>query len=140
MAQRVIVDAGPIVAYLVATDQFHGWAMEQFEAYQPFLTCEAVLAEACARLEYFGLDQSRVIDLLNSGAIRVDFDIMEHADRVGRLMKKYSDQPMDFADACLVTMTERFSESLVVTLDGQDFKVYRRHEREVIPYNAPDKR
>ena len=46
---------------------------------------------------------------------------------------------MDFADACLVTMTERVSNSVVVTLDGADFSIYRRHEREVVPYISPRK-
>lgn len=137
MPQRVIIDAGPIVGFFVRTDQHHAWSVEQFKLFKPFLTCEAVLAEACARLEYLGFEQSRVVDLLNSGAVTVDFEVMQHADRVSRLMKKYADRPMDFADACLVTMTERFSDSLVITLDDEDFRVYRRHEREAVPYRSP---
>jgi len=139
MPQRVLIDAGPIVGYLVGSDEHHDWSVKQFGRFERFLTCEAVLAEACARLDYFGMDQSKVIDLLNTGSLAVDFEVMQHADRVARLMKKYADQPMDFADACLVTMTERFSESLVITLDAEDFSIYRRHEREIVPFNAPDK-
>ncbi|MDE3099450.1 MAG: hypothetical protein KGJ88_08240 [Verrucomicrobiota bacterium] len=111
--------------------------MEQFKLFRPFFTCEAVLAEACARLEYFGFEQSRVVDLLAAGAVTVDFAIVPHADRVSRLMKKYADRPMDFADACLVAMTERFTDSLLITTDAGDFSIYRRHEREVIPFKSP---
>jgi predicted nucleic acid-binding protein len=139
MPQRVIIDAGPIVGYFIESDAHHDWSVRQFLRFSRFLTCEAVLAEACARLAYFRLDQCKVIDLLNTGSLVVDFDLMQHADRVARLMKKYADQPMDFADACLVTMTERFSDSLVVTLDAQDFSVYRRHERETVPFDSPTK-
>jgi predicted nucleic acid-binding protein len=136
----VLIDAGPIVGYLIKSDVHHDWSVKQFIRFARFLTCEAVLAESCARLAYFGMDQGKVIDLLNTGALLIDFHVTQHADRVARLMKKYSDQPMDFADACLVVMTERFSDSMVVTLDAEDFSIYRRHERETVPFHAPPRR
>lgn len=98
-----------------------------------------MLAEACARLNYFGLDQGWVIDLLATRVLWVDFDSNREADRVAYLMKKYRDFEMDFADACLVAMTERVAASLVVTLDAKDFSIYRRHERQVVPFLAPRK-
>ena len=47
MAEKsVIVDAGPLVAFLVETDQYHHWAVDVFgELNPPFLTCEPVLTE-----------------------------------------------------------------------------------------------
>lgn len=137
MPQSVLVDAGPIVAFLRAKDSFHGWAVGQFKRFPNLKTCEAVLAESCARLAYYGDDQSRVIELVMTGALSVDFAAGSFASRISKLMKKYHDQPMDLADACLVVMTEKTSNSLVVTLDSSDFAVYRRHEREVIPYISP---
>jgi uncharacterized protein len=138
MPKKVLIDAGPLVAYLrEAEGKHHLWAVEQFKRFSEFSTCEAVLAEACARLSYCGEDQSRVVDLLVDGALAADFDANGSAERVSRLMKKYADQPMDFADACLVAMSERVSDCLIVTLDHQDFTVYRRHEREVIPFISP---
>lgn len=137
MPRSVLIDAGPIVAYLRRDDEFHGWAAAQFDQFPEFITCDAVLAEACARLNYFGLDQSWVIDLLATKVFRVDFDSNREADRVARLMKKYADFEMDFADACLVAMTEKVADSLVVTLDAKDFSVYRRHERQVVPFVSP---
>ena len=110
-----------------------------FSHFSSFATCDAVLTEVCARLNYYGLDQSLVIDLLATKILRVEFDSNREAGRVSRLMKKYADLPMDFADACLVTMTEKVSDSLVITLDAKDFSVYRRHEREVVPFLAPRK-
>ena len=138
MPKKVLIDAGPLVAFLrEAEGAHHAWAVDQFKRFPVFSTCEAVLAEACARLSYYGEDQSRVIDLLVDGALVTNFDVNRSADRVARLMKKYADQPMDFADACIVTMSEQFSNCLVVTLDHDDFTVYRRHEREVVPFISP---
>jgi predicted nucleic acid-binding protein len=137
MPRSVLIDAGPIVAYLRRDDEFHDWASLQFDQFPEFATCDAVLAEACARLNYFGLAQSWVVDLLVAKVLRVDFDTNQEAGRVARLMKKYADFEMDFADACLVAMTEKAADALVVTLDAKDFSVYRRHERQVVPFLSP---
>jgi hypothetical protein len=65
------------------------------------------------------------------------FDTAYNIGRILVLMEKYRDLPMDFADACLVTMSEEEKESLVVTLDKKDFSVYRRYGRHAIPVLAP---
>jgi predicted nucleic acid-binding protein len=134
----VLIDAGPIVAYLRRNDLFHEWSLEQFNRFPQFTTCDAVLAEACARLAYHHEDQSKVVELLNSKALRVSFDSNLAADRLSNLMRKYSNRPMDLADACLVVMSEQVDDSTVITLDRTDFSIYRRHDRELVPFIAPD--
>jgi hypothetical protein len=44
---------------------------------------------------------------------------------------------MSFADACLVRMTEILPEPLLLTTDA-DFRVYRRHGRQVVPCAMPE--
>jgi predicted nucleic acid-binding protein len=51
-------------------------------------------------------------------------------------MKKYADVPMSFADACLVRMTETMANPLLLTTDN-DFRIYRRHSRQIIPSVIP---
>lgn len=51
-------------------------------------------------------------------------------------MRKYADVPMSLADACLVRMTEVLPEPIVLTTDA-DFRVYRRHGRQVVPCVLP---
>jgi predicted nucleic acid-binding protein len=139
MPRNVLLDAGPIVAYLRESETHHEWAVAQFRRFSRFATCEAVVAEACARLAYSDEEPRRVIELVAEADFDVSFQMKPNADRILQLMAKYSDQPMDFADACIVAMTERVKDCLVVTLDRNDFRVYRRHEREVIPFLAPGK-
>ena len=43
---------------------------------------------------------------------------------------------MDFADACLVRMTELHERSSVLTTDCH-FRIYRRNGRQIIPLRAP---
>ena len=47
MKSRVLVDTGPLVAFVNRHDHFHAWVREQFGAIvPPLLTCEAVLTES----------------------------------------------------------------------------------------------
>jgi uncharacterized protein len=78
-----------------------------------------------------------VIRLVNEGALRLTFDTAYNIGRILALMEKYRDLPMDFADACLVTMSEEEKEALVVTLDKKDFSVYRRYGRQAVPVLSP---
>jgi uncharacterized protein len=138
MPRKNIADAGLIVAYFDKTDTVHDWAVSVFSAIENFSTCEAVLAEACARVEYAGGKQHLVTQLVSAGILTVEFSAQSNIVRILRLMEKYSDRPMDFADACLVVMTEKFANPMLFTLDA-DFKFYRRHGRDAIPFASPEK-
>jgi predicted nucleic acid-binding protein len=136
MQRKNIVDAGVIIAYFDVDDDFHDWAVDVFAANENFLTCEAVVSEACARLEYGGFKPHSVIRLVADGILTIEFSAQANIVRVLRLMEKYADRPMDFADACLVVMTEEFSDPMLFTLDD-DFRFYRRHGRNAIPFVSP---
>jgi predicted nucleic acid-binding protein len=135
--KAVLLDAGPWVAYLRRADRHHVWAREQFSAREEFVSCETVLAEVCARLQYYGNDPLVALEFVKSGVVTLDFDLQSELISVENLMRKYRDQPMDLADACLVRMTELEPRSLVVTTD-EDFNVYRRNGREVVPHVLPE--
>lgn len=58
-----------------------------------------------------------VFDLFDTGAMKVLPVDRADLPRVRELMTKYSDVPMDFADACLVRVAERESVICVFTVD-----------------------
>ena len=74
--------------------------------------------------------------LLRRCAVLVNFDFNADMESVLKLLRKYANVPMSLADACLVRMTETFSDPVVITTDS-DFRVYRRHSRQVIPCVMP---
>jgi hypothetical protein len=51
-------------------------------------------------------------------------------------MRRYANVGASLADACLVRMSELYSDCQVLTLD-RDFLIYRRDGRRVIPLIAP---
>lgn len=75
--------------------------------------------------------------MLQRRAVLVSLDLGQHVEPVLKLMQKYADVPMSLADACLVRMTEAFSDTVLLTTDS-DFRLYRRHARHVIPCRMPD--
>jgi len=138
MARKNIADAGFIIAYLDPDEgRNHEWATEQFARQGQFVTCAAVLAEACARMAYARQGQSRVLRMVDAGALALDFTEAPHIPRLIRLMEKYANRPMDLADACLVVMAEETRDVMIYTLDRDDFSIYRRHGREVVPFTSP---
>jgi predicted nucleic acid-binding protein len=133
MRQEVLLDTGPLVAFLNRRDASHDWASGHWQQLSPpMLTNESVLSEASFLLAEFGGDPDAVFELLEREVVRVSFDLEHHATAVRKLMRKYRATPMSLADACLVRMSELGPDTAVFTLD-RDFNVYRRHGRQVIP-------
>ena len=134
---RVLLDTGPLVGYLNRKDQYHDWAVASWAAlYDPFWTCESVLSEAIFALQSEGVAPEPIYSLVERGLIRLDFVAEAHRVDVFRLLRKYADQPMSLADACLVRMAELSEPCQVFTTD-RDFLVYRRKGRQVIPLLSP---
>src|SRR5438034_4055250 len=134
---RVLLDTGPLVGYLNRNDQHHQWAVECWNSlFDPLWTCEAVLSEAIFVLQSERVSIEPVLRLLERRLILLDFAIDDHRPDVIRLLRKYMDQPMSAADACLVRMSELTDTCQVFTTD-RHFRVYRRKGRHVIPLLAP---
>ncbi|MEE4602247.1 MAG: PIN domain-containing protein [Desulfobacteraceae bacterium] len=137
MKQGVLVDTGPLVAFLNKRDRFHDWTAAQWnQIAAPMLTCEAVVSETCFLLSGIKSGSNRVIQLIQRKILRISFHLEEHIDPVNKLLIKYQSVPMSLADACLVRMSELHSNSSVFTLDS-DFNLYRKNGRQVIPSIMP---
>jgi predicted nucleic acid-binding protein len=136
-ATKVLLDAGPLIGYLNRKDQHHGWAVESWTVLEePLWTCEAVLSEVIFNLQSEGMPLDSVLHYLDGGIIRLDFSMDENRADVLNLLRKYADQPMSLADACLVRMAELNNNCQIFTTD-KDFLIYRRKGRNMIPLLAP---
>src|SRR5438128_2579410 len=135
MATSAIVDAGFLVALLSRRDANHRWAVAQAASSPPpWRTCEAVLSEAFHLLGARG--RPSLAALLRRGAVLPGDHFSDQMEAVLKLLEKYADVPISFADACLVRMTETLSDPVLLTTDS-DFRIYRRHGRQVIRCMLP---
>ncbi|MDL2716315.1 MAG: PIN domain-containing protein [Acidobacteriota bacterium] len=132
------LDTGPLVAFVDRREALHHWTRRVFEsAPRPFVTCEAVLAEACFLLRGQRGGAEAVMGLVESGFIAATFSLGKEAGAVNKLMVRYGNVPMSLADACLVRISELREDACVLTFDT-DFAIYRRHGRQEIPLLMPE--
>jgi len=131
---KAIADTGLIVAFGNRTDRFHPWAVDIARSLtEPLLTCEAVLAEAAFHLR----SVPYVLSLVEDGMLLVAFEIARHQQRLAQLAERYQDRHPDLADLCLIRLSELFPRHTVITVDEEDFRIYRRNNRETIPILCP---
>lgn len=136
---EMLVDTGPLVAYLDRSDQDHVWAKDHFKRLtRPVLTCEAVVAEALFLLHRGGINPEALLNLISRGLVVPKFSLLAEIQAIHHLMRGYRNIPMSLADACLVRMAEIHQRSVVLTLDS-DFLIYRKSNRRVIPVLRPDR-
>ena len=135
--QTVILDTGPLVAFLNRRDAYHEWAVYQLSNITyPVYTCEAVISEACFLLRKFKNGAESVLELIERGLLRIAFNLEEEIDIIQKLVSQYENISISYADACLIRMSEQNKNSNVLTLDS-DFKIYKKNRRNVIPVIMP---
>ena len=136
---EILVDTGPLVAYLDRSDRDHTWAKQTFmHISRPLLTCEAVIAESRFLLRRGGIDPDGLLNLISRGLVLPNFRLDAEIAPIQQLMKSYRNVPMSLADACLVRMAEIYESSAIMTLDS-DFTIYRKSRRKVIPLMRPSR-
>jgi predicted nucleic acid-binding protein len=128
-----IADTGLLVGFLDASDQFHAWAADCLKDLRTSLTtCEAVVAET----EYFVPGSGPLLmEMVRRGTLRIVPLLPVHAESVALVMKRYP--KMQFADACVVRLSEIETDAVVYTTDKRDFGIFRRRRNEPIKMVTP---
>jgi len=136
MRSGILLDTGPIVAYLYTRDAYHAWAVEAFSGLDlPAITCEPVLTEACFLAERNGQPVTRVLDYAMASEIRIGLQLAREMETIRALMQRYENVPMSLADACLVRLAE-ITGLPICTLD-QDFAIYRANRHRALTLIMP---
>jgi predicted nucleic acid-binding protein len=120
----IIVDAGPLIALFDRNDRHHGRAVKFIRNLRSRLLSNIpVLTEATFLLR-FSVEAQRDLLWWSHKTLEIDQDTTADLPRIIALFEKYSDLPVDFADASLVALAERLGLSRIASLD-RDFGVYR---------------
>jgi uncharacterized protein len=131
---RVLIDTGPLVAIVDATDKDHDrCAGELKKLTDPLVTTWSVVTEAT----YLLGQTANPLDSQDALLAAIERQIVlvaavAHPDLLPlrALLRKYRDLPMDLADATLVRVAERDGIRQIFTLDRRDFEVYRIGRRD----------
>jgi len=130
--KNTLIDAGPMIALFDSKDKYH---LETTTFLQTFngglVTSWPVLAEVCHMLSFSVAAQLDFLRWCERGAVRIE-DIQEvEVKRIITLTEKYSNVPMDLADATLVVLAERLGISEVISIDN-DYYIYRTMKKEML--------
>ena len=122
-------DTGPLVAILDKNDEMHKVCASVIRNIQPpMLTVWPVLTEAAYILSHRNASMEPLLHMVENRFLRLARLGPNEAARMRLLIRKYSDLPMDLADAALVAACERENVSKIFTIDYRDFSLYRpRH-------------
>ncbi len=131
MENIAVIDAGPLIALFDKSDAYHQKVKHRLEEYRkhahgrlittwPIITEVAYILEAHVHLEA----QLDFLEWIALGGLEMFDLIRAHLSRIIELQKKYSNLPMDFADATLLVGAEALDTTKVFSLD-KDFSIYR---------------
>ncbi|MBH0775918.1 type II toxin-antitoxin system VapC family toxin [Nocardia bovistercoris] len=125
----LIVDTGPLVAYLNANDPDHVRCATLFEQRDDqLLVTPYVVTEACYLVaKYVGPEAEAILveSILEGDLVQVDIRDTD-LSRIVELMRQYRGFPLGLADSSVVAVAERLDAHEVVTLD-------RRHFHAIVP-------
>ena len=124
--RRVLIDTGPIVAILSATDQYHNLCVDALrELPGPLFSCWPVIMEAAWLLRRSPRLVTDLLQSVNTGFLELLPLSGVEAGALAELMARYANLRPQIADAALVHLANRDDIDTIFTLDRRDFSVYR---------------
>lgn len=124
-----IVDTGFLVALFDEREKTHSAADRWLAGFNGrLLTVESVLTEAAFFLPVHR--RPALADLAAIGTIELRTPDKSGYQRIASLMRKYASLDPDWADICLIWLAETNATNRILTMDLQDFSVYRIRGRE----------
>jgi hypothetical protein len=125
--KTILIDTGPLVAYLDKSDDAHeAVAVFLDECTATMCTTGAVITESMYLLKDAPDGPRRLAEFVHSVRMHI-FESAQTQQLLSAvtLMEKYSDLPMDFADATLVLLADELNVVEIATLDRRGFRVFR---------------
>ena len=123
---KAIVDTGPWVALIDRSEGRHKICSQWLKNFSGRLcSTEAVLTEVLYLLNFSINAQSAALDFVIESVIDIIPLNIDSTRRCKNLMQKYSDLPMDYADATIVCLAMDTGIQNIVTFDQKDFSIYK---------------
>ena len=123
---KAILDTGPWVALIDKSESKHDICVRWLKNFSGKLySTESVLTEVLYLLNFSVKAQTAAIDFVLKSVVEIIPSSIESMKKVKTLIKKYSDLPMDYADATIVCLAMDTGIHNIITFDQKDFNIYR---------------
>jgi uncharacterized protein len=129
----LILDTGPLVALLDATDPEHERCAELLErSTEPRIVPVCVLVEVEYLLRPWPDAFTALLKEFDAGTLELLALAPQWLQRAGDLVTHYRDLPLGLVDASVMAAAEMLSEDKVATLDRRHFTVVRPTHTETL--------
>lgn len=123
--KSILIDAGPLIALFDRSDQYHLQAIRFIKEFEGELwTTWPVVTEVSYMLDFNQQVQLNFLTWIERGGLKLFTLEDSHMHSFTALMEKFSDVPMDLADASLIVASEVTNYKEIASIDS-DFYVYR---------------
>ncbi len=130
--KKCLIDAGPLIALFDKSDNYHERILEFMKSFEGRLvTTWAVITEVLYMLDFNIQVRTDFLRWIGRGALEIPELSLDHISRIIELSQKYSDIPMDFADATLIVLSEIEKINEIITIDS-DSHIYRNIRKEML--------
>ena len=130
--KNTLIDAGPLIALFNKKDKYHEQIKAFLKDYNGVLTSSwPVITEVTHMLDFSVQAQIDFLTWVSLGGIILEDLSDDGLSRIIELSRKYSDVPMDLADASLVVLSEKLRIKEIISIDS-DYYVYRTINKEMI--------
>ena len=129
MLNTVLIDTGPLIALFDRDDKYHTSIVEFIKnTNYRFISTTAVLTETMYMLDFNTAVQLNFLEWIMREEVIIHEIKQSNIKRIIDLTRKYSDRPMDFADATLVIAAEERGIRQIISIDS-DFDIYRLYNK-----------
>jgi uncharacterized protein len=126
VADRVLIDTGPIIAILSEDDEHHNRCSQALTTLvPPLFTCWPVVTEAAWLLRKRPDIVARMFEGFTGGLFAMLSLTADDLPDVAAIMKRYESARLQVADATLAHLAERENIRTVFTTDRRDFSIIR---------------
>jgi predicted nucleic acid-binding protein len=123
--ENFLIDAGPLIALFNKRDKYHDHIINFLKTnHAVYWTTWPVLAETSHMLDFSQKAQTNFLEWINRGGVKLVNLTEIHLNQIISYSQKFSDVPMDFADASLMVASDVIQTNKIVSIDS-DFYIYR---------------
>ncbi len=125
MQNVVLIDSGPIIALFNSKDKFHKSCIKFLKTFKgELISSWPVVSEVIYLLSYSIEAQTDFLEWIERGSIQIVEISITDIRYIKNRMRKYSDLPMDLADASLMCISEKQGIEKIISID-YDFSIYK---------------
>lgn len=126
---KTLIDSGPLIALFDASDNHHKRIFDFMKSFKgELISSWAVLTEVSHMLDFHLQVQLDFMRWVEMGAIQLPLIEQKELFAIRRMMQKYTNVPMDLADASLLYLAQRENIHTIISIDS-DFDVYRTDKK-----------